>query len=98
MRIRCYGRRIRKGTSGNKKMVKIEDFTMLVGKERWAEYFEGLFNVEEDREDEIVALGSKNSVKVLGGLKEEVQRAVRRYEVERKAKNRMVGLCEKSVE
>ena len=42
---------------------------MLVGKEafkeRWVEYFEGLLNVEEDREAEIVAIGRKNRVKVL---------------------------------
>ena len=37
-------------------------------KERWAEYFEGLLNVEKDREAEIVAMERENGVKVLGGL------------------------------
>ena len=33
--------------------------------ERWAEYFENIFNVEEDREAEIVAVGRENKVKDL---------------------------------
>ena len=54
MRIRCSGKevkRIRKGTSGNEERVEKEAV-----KERWAEYFGSLFNVEEDREAEIVVV------------------------------------------
>ena len=53
--------RIRKGTSRNEEKVKIENSTMLVEKEAakerwaWAKYFEGLLNVKEDGETEIVA-------------------------------------------
>ena len=46
MRIRCSGKevkRIRKGTSGNEERVEKEAV-----KERWAEYFGSLFNVEEE--------------------------------------------------
>ena len=53
--------------------MKTEDGIMLVEKEavkeRWAEYFEGLLNVEEDRKSEIVAVGRENGGKVLGQLK-----------------------------
>ncbi len=60
---------------------------MLTEKEavrkRWAEYFEGLLNVEEDREPEIVPVGRERGVNVLGELNEalitrqEVQESVR---------------------
>ena len=46
--------------------------TMLVEKEavkeRWAEYCEGLLNVEEDRMAKIVAFGKKSGLKVLERL------------------------------
>ena len=79
--------RIKKGTFGNKERVKREDGTILVEKEavkeRWVEFFEVLFNVEEDKEVEIVAVGRENGIKVLGGLNnaqitiEEVEGAVK---------------------
>ena len=51
-------KRIRKGTSGNKERMKAEVCIVLVKKDavkkRWADYFEGLLNVEEDREVVIV--------------------------------------------
>ena len=49
---------------------------------RWAEYFEGLLNVE-DREAEILAVGKENGMKVFGRLnnaqimKEVVKEAVK---------------------
>ena len=51
--------------------MEAEDGTKLVEKEavkeRWTEYFEGLLNVEEDREAEIAAVGRENGGKVLRG-------------------------------
>ena len=80
-------KRIRKGTSRNEERVKAEDGRMLVEKdevrERWAEYFEGLLNVNEGREAEIVAVGRENGINMLGELNEaqisneEVQEAVK---------------------
>ena len=45
--------RIRKGTPGNEERMKADDGIILVEKEavreRWADYFEGLLNVDEAR-------------------------------------------------
>ncbi len=70
-----------------RRSVKADDGTMLIEKgavrKRWAEYFERLPNVKEDREPEIVAAGREQGVNVLGELKkafitkEEVQESVR---------------------
>ena len=67
--------RIRKGISRNEVRVKTDDGTILIEKEavkeRSAVYFEGLLDVEEDKEDrkaEIIAVGLEHGVKVLGGL------------------------------
>ena len=55
----------------------------------WAEYFEGLLNVEEDKEAVSVAAGRKNRIVLLGGLndsyitKEELQGTEREMKVER---------------
>ena len=42
--------------------------TKEAAKKKWAEYFESLLNVEEDREVGIVTVGGENGVQVLGGL------------------------------
>ena len=59
--------RTRKETSGNEEKVKRDNGTMLVEKkavkERWVEYFDGLLNVEEDREADIIVVGKENGVK-----------------------------------
>jgi len=80
-------KRTRKGTSGKEERVKAENGRLLIEKDavrkRWAEYFERLLNVEEDREPEIVAVGRERGMNVLGELnealitREEVQEAVR---------------------
>ena len=53
-------RRARKGGSGMEETVKDVNGRLLRGNEarkRWAEYFEELLNVQEDREADIVAVG-----------------------------------------
>ena len=84
-------KRLRGGASGKEERVKAEDGRMLIEKDavrkRWAEYFERLLNVEEDREPEIVAVGREQRMNVLGELnealitREEVQEAVREVKV-----------------
>ncbi|KAK7907805.1 hypothetical protein WMY93_016417 [Mugilogobius chulae] len=79
-------KRVRKGVSGREERVKTEDGRMLnEGNEvrkRWAEYFERLLNVEEDRDAVIVMDGSESRSNVLGELnealiaREEVEQAV----------------------
>ena len=80
-------KRVRKGKDGKEERVKAEDGTVLVEKqaveERWAEYFEGLLNEEEESETDIGAVARGNRVMVLGDLNEspitrqEVEGAVR---------------------
>ena len=75
-------KRIRKGGSRTEETVKDENGRLLKGddaRKRWARYFEGLLNVEDDREAEIVAVGSVE-VPVMG---EENERGITREEVER---------------
>ena len=53
-------RRVRKGGSMTEETVKDVNGRLLEGNEarkRWAEYFEELLNVQEDRETDIVAVG-----------------------------------------
>ena len=53
-------RRVRKGGSMTEETVKDVNGRLLEGNEvrkRWAEYFEELLNVQEDREADIVAVG-----------------------------------------
>ena len=53
-------RRVRKGGLRTEETVKDVNGRLLRGKEarrRWAEYFEELLNVQEDREADIVAVG-----------------------------------------
>ena len=53
-------RRVRKGRSRTEETVKDVNGRLLRGNEarkRWAEYFEELLNVQEDREADIVAVG-----------------------------------------
>ena len=57
---RSFGRRVRKGGSRTEETVKDVNGRLLRGNEerkRWAEYFEELLNVQEDREADIVAVG-----------------------------------------
>ena len=57
---RSFGRRMRKGGSRMEETVKDVNGRLLRGNEarkRWAEYFEELLNVQEDREVDIVAVG-----------------------------------------
>ena len=73
---------VRRGKSRLEEMVKDINGQMLRGNEvkgRWAEYFENLLNVEEDREAAIVAVGGV-PVPVMG---DENDRLITREEVER---------------
>jgi len=80
-------KRTRKGTSGKEERVKTEGGRLLIEQDalrkRWAEYFERLLNVEEDREPEIIAVRRERGMNLLGELnealitREEVQEAVR---------------------
>ena len=57
---RSFGRRVRKDGSRTEETVKDVNGRLLRGNEerkRWAEYFEELLNVQEDREADIVAVG-----------------------------------------
>jgi len=80
-------KRMWKGTSRKEERVKAKNVRLLIEKDavrkRWAEYFERMLNVEEDREPEIAAVGRERGMNVLGDLneslitREEVQEAVR---------------------
>ena len=76
-------KRVRKGESGKEERVKAVDGRMLSDvnevRKRWAEYFERLLNVEEEREAEIVAVGREQRMNVLGELNESL---ITREEVE----------------
>ena len=75
-------RRVRKGGSRTLGIVKDVNGWLLRGSEamkRWAEYFEELLNVQEDREADIVAVGGVQ-VPVMGG---ENEREITREEVKR---------------
>ena len=53
-------KRVRKSGSRSEETVKDVNGQLLKGvdaRKRWAEYFESLLNVEDDRETEIVAVG-----------------------------------------
>ena len=75
-------RRVKKGGSRTEETVKDADGRLLRGNEarkRWAEYFEELLNVQEDREADIVAVGGVQ-VPVMG---EENEREITIEEVKR---------------
>ena len=75
-------RRVRKGGSRTEETVKDVSGWLLRGNEerkRWAEYFEELLNVQEDREADIVAVGDVQ-VQVMG---EENEREITREEEKR---------------
>ena len=58
---RSFGRRVRKGGSRTEETVKDVNGRLLRGNETrkiWAEYFEELLNVQEDRDADIVAVGA----------------------------------------
>ena len=82
---------MRRGGSRTEEIVKDVNVRLLRGneaKKRWAEYFEELLNVQEDREADIVAVGGVQ-VPVMG---EENEREITREEVKRKrALNEMKG-------
>ena len=78
-------KRARKGGARTEETVKDESGRLLTGgdvRKRWARYFNGLLNVEEEREADIVAVGGVE-VPVMGELnekeitKEEVERALK---------------------
>ena len=82
--IRSFGwkkvRRVRKGGSRTEETVKDVNGRLLRGNEarkRWAEYFEELLNVQEDREADIVAVGGVQ-VPVMG---EQNEREITKKEV-----------------
>ncbi len=106
--LRKEVKRLQKGTSGKEESVKAEDGTMLIEKEAvrktWAECFEGLLNVEEDREPKTVAVG-REQVNVLGELnealimREEVQESVWEMKAGKAAGlNGVAAECLKTVE
>ena len=75
-------RRVKKGGSRTEETVKDVNGRLLRGNEarkRWAEYFEELLNVQEDREADIVAVGGVE-VPVMG---EENEREIKIEEVKR---------------
>ena len=75
-------KRVRKGGSRMEETVKDVNGRMLKGndaRKRWAEYFEELLNVEEDREAVVVAVGGVQ-VPVMG---DENERGITREEVKR---------------
>ena len=75
-------RRVRKGGSRTEKTVKDVNGRLLRGNEarkRWAEYFEELLNVQEDREADIVAVGGVQ----VPVMREENEREITIEEVKR---------------
>ena len=76
-------KRVRKGVQGEELRVKDRDGTMLVeGKavrQRWAEYFDELLNVQDGVQASIVALGGARRMPVFGRLNDG---GVESYEVE----------------
>ena len=83
-------KRARKSGSKTEETVKDENGRLLKGndaRKRWAEYFEALLNVEEEREADIVAVGGVE-VPVLG---ERNTKEITRAEVERALKETKAG-------
>ena len=74
-------KRVRKGESKREETVKDENGQLLVEggavRKRWAEYFERLLNVEDDREAKIVAVGGVMMPK----MGEENEKEITREEV-----------------
>ncbi len=63
-------KRVRKGETGSEKRVKDLNGQLLVDSKdvgrRWAEYFDELLNVEDEREVRIVAVGGERRMPVFG--------------------------------
>ncbi|MCP4255879.1 MAG: hypothetical protein GY775_21255 [Candidatus Scalindua sp.] len=63
-------KRVRKGETGSEKRVKDLNGQLLVESEdvgkRWAEYFDEILNVEDEREVRIVAVGGERGMPVFG--------------------------------
>ena len=83
-------KRARKGGSRTEETVKDGNGRLLKGgdaRKRWAEYFEELLNVEEEREADIVAVGGVE-VPVMGEMN---RREITKGEVERALKDTKAG-------
>ena len=83
-------KRVRKGGSRNEETVKDGNGRSVKGNEarkRWAEYFESLLNVEDDREADVMAIGGVE-VPVFG---DENEREITKDEVERALGETKVG-------
>ena len=83
---------MKKGGSSMEEIVKDVNGRLLRGNEarkRWAEYFEELLNVKEDREADIVAVGGVQ-VPVMGEENER-EREIAREEVKRALNERKGG-------
>ena len=68
-------KRVRKEECGREERVKDANGVMLVERkqvcERWVEHFEGVLNVEDEREAYIVAVGGERGMPVVGEVNEE---------------------------
>ena len=83
-------KRVRRGGSRNEETVKDDNGRLLTGNEarkRWAEYFESLLNVEDDREADVGAIGNAE-LPVFG---DENEREITKEEVERALEETKVG-------
>ena len=83
-------KRARKGDSRTEETVKDGNGRLLKGRDarkRWAEYFEDLLNVDEEREADVVAVGGVE-VPVMGEMNE---KEITREEVERALKATKAG-------
>ena len=83
-------KRLRKGRSRTEETVKDENGNLLKGgdaRKRWAQYYENLLNVEENREADIVAVPGVQ----VPLMDDENEREISREEVERALKETKVG-------
>ena len=83
-------KRVRRGGSRNEETVKDGNGRSVKGNEarkRWAEYFESLLNVEDDREADVLAIGGVE-LQVFG---DENEREITKDEVERALRETKVG-------
>ena len=83
-------KRVKKGRSGNEETVKDANGQLVKGdaaRKRWGEYFEGLLNVEDDREAVVVAVGGVE----VPVFDEENEREITKGEVERALKETKEG-------
>ena len=83
-------RRVKRGHSGNEETVKDVNGRVVKGdaaRKRWGEYFEGLLNVDDDREAIVVAVGGVE----VPVFDEENEREISKEEVERALKETKEG-------